>query len=377
MATEDNQDRPYGPIPPRNSGPSPVEQEQSAVAGRQRLSARQIGGVAAACAVGAGIVLLVTQLTAHHAAKQEQQASLAGGTTGRPFVNNVTTASTSKQPPASLPLPAQHTASVNPFLINHQESPAEKALNAPLMAFNQAGAEPASAPAPNTVGQGGASAQPAAKPSAFANALNADQFSAADATMIAHPDMTIAAGTLIPCTLQTAIDSTLPGFVKCVLPQPVTSMTGTVTLLDKGTQVLGEIRAGLVQGQDRLFILWDRAVTPQNVAIQLASPAADSLGRAGVSGAVNNHFMQRFGAAIMMTIIGGSLQVAANAAQNGNGNSYFQYLNSNTDQIANTTLQNEINIPPTLTKNQGDNVTIFVARDLNFSKVYQLSAVGP
>ena len=116
---------------------------------------------------------------------------------------------------------------------------------------------------------------------------------------------------------------------------------------------------------------------PQNVAIQLASPAADPLGRAGVSGAVNNHFLERFGAAIMMTIIGGSMQVAANAAQNSAGNTYLEYMNSSTNQIANTTLQHTIDIPPTLTKHQGENVSIFVARDLNFSKVYKLSVVSP
>jgi len=377
MASEGNQGRPYGPIPPRNSAPSPVEQEQSAVAGHQRLTGRQIGGIALACAIGAGIVLVVTQLTAHHAAKPVQQASSAAGTTGRPFVNNASSSQASASPSAGLPMPPHHAGIVNPFLTNQQESPAMKALNAPIMAYNQAGGRSDNARASNTGGQGGGPPPPPAKPSAFARALSADKFRAADATVVAHPDFTIAAGTLIPCTLQTAIDSTLPGFVKCVLPQPVRSMTGSVTLLDKGTQVLGEVRQGLVQGQDRLFILWDRAVTPENVAIDLASPAADQLGRAGVSGAVNNHFMQRFGAAIMMTIIGGSLQVAENAAQSGSGNSYFEYLNSNTDQIANTTLEHTIDIPPTLTKNQGDNVSIFVARDLNFSNVYKLSVVSP
>lgn len=376
MASEDIQGRPYGPVSPGNAAPSPVEQEQSAVASHQRLTGRLIGGIALACAIGAGIVLVVTQLTAHHAPKQEEQASAAVGTAGRPFVNNASSGQAADATPAGVPMPQQHTGIVNPFLNNQQESPAEKALNAPIMAYNQAGGGSENAGASNTVRQGGGPPSPPANPSAFARALSADKFSAADASVIAHPDFTIAAGTLVPCTLQTAIDSTLPGFVKCVLPQPVRSMTGSVTLLDKGTQVLGEVRQGLVQGQDRLFILWDRAVTPENVAIDLASPAADQLGRAGVSGAVNNHFMERFGAAIMMTIIGGSMQVAANAAESGSGNSYFEYLNSSTDQIANTTLEHTIDIPPTLTKNQGDNVSIFVARDLNFSNVYKLSVVS-
>ncbi len=378
MANEDKRDRPYGPISHDNAAPSPVEQEQSAVASRQRLTGRQIGGIALACALGAGVVLVVTQLTTHHEPKPAKQAAVTGGTEGRPFVNNASGGTAPASKPAALPLPSkQNTGFHNPFLNNQQESPAMKALKAPIMAFNQTGGGASAQPASNTVGQNGAPAAGPVKPTAFASKLNADQFSAADATMIAHPNFTIAAGTIIPCTLQTAINSTLPGFVKCVLPQPVRSMTGTVTLLDKGTQVLGEVREGLVQGQDRLFILWDRAVTPQNVAIQLASPAADPLGRAGVSGAVNNHFLERFGAAIMMTIIGGSMQVAANAAQNSAGNTYLEYMNSSTNQIANTTLQHTIDIPPTLTKHQGENVSIFVARDLNFSKVYKLSVVSP
>ncbi|HTT80429.1 MAG TPA: TrbI/VirB10 family protein, partial [Stellaceae bacterium] len=103
-----------------------------------------------------------------------------------------------------------------------------------------------------------------------------------------------------------------------------------------------------------------------------ASPAADALGRAGVAGAVDNHFWQRFGAAIMLTMIGGSLQAGANAIPTGSGNTYFEFLQPNANQIANTALEATINIPPTLRKNQGDNVSIFVARDLNFYQVYRL-----
>lgn len=254
-----------------------------------------------------------------------------------------------------------------------------KALKAPIFAYS-GGAAPAAA-APGAAGPGAASASlgvPKVQPtSALSNDLRAAKFNHVDARLIAHPNFTIAAGTLIACTLQTAIDSGLPGFVKCVLPQSVRSMTGSVTLLDRGTQVIGEIQQGLIQGQDRLFILWTRAVTPQNVVVNLGSPAAGPLGRSGVSGAVDNHFFQRFGAAIMLTLIGGSLQAGANAAQSGGGNTYFQSLNTNTNQIANTALQSTIDIPPTLKKNQGDNVSIFVARDLNFSHVYKLSLVDP
>ena len=190
-----------------------------------------------------------------------------------------------------------------------------------------------------------------------------------------HPDLTIPAGVVMPCILQTAINSQLPGFVDCTLPEEVRGATGTVVLLDKGTQIFGEIRSGLRQGQDRVFVLWVRARTPQNVVITLDSPGADELGRSGLPGAVDTHFWARFGAALLFSVIDYGPQLATQALQNNNGsnniNNYTQFLTPQ-QQLANTILQDTINIPPTLEKNQGDSVTIFVARDLDFSGVYDL-----
>ncbi len=369
---------------------SPVEHEISPVAGTaSRLGSGQKIGILLGCGVAALGVIAIAHLHRHHHATRSP-SSPDDGALGRPF----------QAPPlppptrpvvtkAALPMPAPHTTS--PFALGFgqpQETPAMKALAAPIFAYQGGGAAPPS-PGTSAPGAGGAAGggsggrasgqagTAAGAGSALARDLTPSRFAHVDARLIAHPNFTLAAGTLIPCTLQTAIDSGLPGFVKCILPQSVRSMTGAVTLLDRGTQVIGQIRQGLIQGQDRLFILWTRAVTPQDVAVDLASPAAGALGRAGVSGAVDNHFMERFGAAIMLSVIGGSLQAASNAAQTGSGNSYFQYLNTNTNQIANTALQSTIDIPPTLRKNQGDNISIFVARDLNFSHVYRLALVKP
>lgn len=195
------------------------------------------------------------------------------------------------------------------------------------------------------------------------------------AHVMPHPDLTIPAGVVMPCILQTAINSQLPGFVDCTLPEEVRGATGTVVLLDKGTQIFGEIRSGLRQGQDRVFVLWVRARTPQNVVITLDSPGADELGRSGLPGAVDTHFWARFGAALLFSVIDYGPQLATQALQNNKGsnniNNYTQFLTPQ-QQLANTILQDTINIPPTLEKNQGDSVTIFVARDLDFSGVYDL-----
>ena len=140
------------------------------------------------------------------------------------------------------------------------------------------------------------------------------------ARLLPHPDMMVTMGTMIPCTLQTAIDSQLAGYVKCVLPQDVRSTTGNVVLLDRGTTVVGEIGHGLVQGQDRVFVLWDRAETPDHAVIELSSPGTDELGRSGLPGRVNNHWWERFGSAILLSVIQGGLQAGtALASSSGSG----------------------------------------------------------
>lgn len=358
---------------------APVQNDASAVgAGRAFATAGQrIGFLIAGSVLAFGAIFLFGW-PGHHRANQPTSENGATGTgsIGRSF-----------EAPRAGPPPA-HPAAVtqsppvphsSPLLAGmlpiHSESPAEKALNASLFAYsagNMTSPAPGSPEASVTVnGTGQATSR-----DPLAKRLTATSQNTAYASLLAHPNLTIPAGTLIPCTLQTAIDSGLPGFVTCVLPRAVRGATGAVTLLDRGTKVLGEIQSGLVRGENRLFILWTEARTPDGVVISLASPAAGPLGKAGVSGAVDNHFWQRFGAALMFTILGGSLQAGANAVQNGTGNTYFQYFVPAAGQVANTSLESQINIPPTLKKNQGDSVSIFVARDLNFSEVYKLGTTA-
>ena len=108
-------------------------------------------------------------------------------------------------------------------------------------------------------------------------------------------------GAFIDCTLETAIDSTLPGMTTCVTATDVWSADGAVVLLERGTKLVGETRGGMSQGSRRLFVLWNEARTPTGVVVPLASPGTDALGRSGVTGAVDTQFAARFGAAILIS----------------------------------------------------------------------------
>src|SRR3546814_12595059 len=90
--------------------------------------------------------------------------------------------------------------------------------------------------------------------------------------------------------------------------------------MEKGTKVLGEYHGGIQQGQNRLFVLWTRAVTPQGVRIDLASPGADALGRAGLAGAVDSFFWARFGSALLLSLVDDAAYIAGQAASSGHGN---------------------------------------------------------
>ena len=178
----------------------------------------------------------------------------------------------------------------------------------------------------------------------------------------------ITAGSFIPCVLQSAMDSSQPGYVSCIVPRNIYSDNGRVVLMEKGTKIVGEYQGGLDRGQYRLFVLWTRAVTPRGIAIDVASPATDALGRGGIDGRVNNFFWQRFGTALLFSLVEDAATVGAEAV----GNSA-----SNTTRVpsdaASTILQQNGQIRPVLRKNQGEDVGITVAQDFDFSTVYGLA----
>ncbi|MAM83755.1 MAG: type IV secretion system protein VirB10 [Acidobacteria bacterium] len=193
------------------------------------------------------------------------------------------------------------------------------------------------------------------------------------ANVLRNQPFLLTTGTMIPCVLQTAMDSTLPGLVTCVIPQDVLGKTG-LTLFDRGTRVVGEFKGGIQQGVERMFVVWTRAETPQGVVINLDSPATDPLGRSGMDGAVDRHFWQRFGGALLLTTVDGAIQAGVAAA----AKSGTTTINTgSTESVIASSLAGSINIPPTIRKHQGELVSILVARDLDFSTVYGVRPTAP
>jgi type IV secretion system protein VirB10 len=207
----------------------------------------------------------------------------------------------------------------------------------------------------------------------LAELLRPTRTSAVSAELLPTLRLLLPKGAFIDCTLETAIDSTLPGMTTCVTATDTFGVDGQVVLLERGTKLVGEVRGQAQQGAARIFVLWTEARTPTGVIIPLASPGADELGRAGLSGEVERHFWQRFGAAMLVTVIDGAVQAAVQSASRGDGT--VIYNPSGGQGVMTEVLKNTINIPPTITKMQGDRVQVLVARDLDFRSVYALRPI--
>lgn len=177
-------------------------------------------------------------------------------------------------------------------------------------------------------------------------------------------------GAFIDCTLETAIDSTLPGMTTCVTATDTFGIDGKVVLLERGSKLIGETRGEVQTGSARVFVLWTEARTPTGVLVPLESPGTDELGRSGLPGEVSRHFWDRFGAAMLISVINSATQAAVQSSTRG-GNAII-YNPATSQEALTDVLKGTINIAPTVSKHQGDRIQILVARDLDFRTVYEL-----
>jgi type IV secretion system protein VirB10 len=174
---------------------------------------------------------------------------------------------------------------------------------------------------------------------------------------------------LLPCVLDTAIESDLPGPLLCHLPGPVYSPKG-VLLMEAETQVIGRYESMGKNGGKRLLAISTYAHTPNGIWVPLAgNPMADDLGRTGFDGAVDNHYFERFGGAVILSLTESGLGIVQAAVSKG-GNTYISTDSAN--NLAQQILQSQINIAPTFSKHQGETIAIWLTTPIDFSDSYKL-----
>lgn len=221
------------------------------------------------------------------------------------------------------------------------------------------------------------------------------------ATRFDRTDALVAQGTMIRGFLETAINTDLPGMVRAVVREDVRSLDGSRILIPKGSRLVGEYKSGLARGQKRVFVVWSRVIRSDGLSAEIASPGADRLGRAGLTGEVDTHFWERFGSAIMLSVIGGAAEYVSSLGQDTSSTTAntistvdpvtgavttittqprqsetaarqiaAEKTSATLQDIANEAFKDSANIPPTIYVPQGESIIVYLRRDVDFSAFY-------
>jgi len=198
----------------------------------------------------------------------------------------------------------------------------------------------------------------------------------ARAYLLPDPTLMMTRGKLIRCTVLPAFDTTLTGPVTCVTGEDATGADNKVSLMDRGTICFGQQGGGITHGQRRIGIIWQRCETPQHALVPFNSGATDPLGRPGIPGTVDNHFWDRFGGAIALSLITDVGPYLIATRQRGDNNTTVSFPSmSEPKDVVSEVIKSTVDIAPTITGPQGAEVFIYLAHDIDFRDIYQLERV--
>ena len=219
------------------------------------------------------------------------------------------------------------------------------------------------------------SVAPAAGGGLFGGQLQGSATPKVAASMLGNRSLTLPKGTAFTCALKTKVISATSGLVGCQVQRNVFSDDGRVLLIERGSHLDGEYRIASVRpGTVRIPVLWTRIRTPLGVTVDIDSPGTGQLGESGIDGYVDNRWGERIGAAMLLSLIDDSVKlVIQNQASDRQADTIvLPSTTANTSKLAEKVLDSTINIPPLIYQNQGGIVGIYVARDVDFSSVYEL-----
>ncbi len=203
--------------------------------------------------------------------------------------------------------------------------------------------------------------------------LGGTTFVPAKAYLAPNRKYLVSHNTYTRCALYTEIISTHPGMVDCRLTDPLYSADGSTVIAAAGDKLTGEQTVEVGPGETSVFTTWTEIETQAGVRAKIDSLGAGPMGASGTEAWINRHYMQRFGGAVMLSFIQDALQAASNTTQKSSGTGGYTVNNSeqNVESMANKALDSTINIPDTAHLLPGTVITVIVARDIDFSSVFE------
>lgn len=176
------------------------------------------------------------------------------------------------------------------------------------------------------------------------------------------------AGSLIPCLLQTAVNSDLPGVVTAKVSENVyDTQTGNFLLIPAGTTVIGRYDSQVNYGQNRVLLVWQRLVFPDGSSVGLGNlTGVDGIGQAGVRDGVDRHSPDLVRGVVLSGLLAAVSAVAT--GNSGDDDSYQAEAGRGAAEsildLGNEMTRQNLKRPPTLTVRPGFRFHILVHEDL-------------
>lgn len=227
------------------------------------------------------------------------------------------------------------------------------------------GRGPVESPAKGLAGNAGASSR------GNLNDLSGVDFTPDKASLAPPKKYLLAHGTYARCALYTEIVTEHPGIIDCRLTEPLYSADGSTVIAEQGDRLTGVQKVQMTAGQARVFTSWTELDTASGVRAKLASLGAGPMGASGTEAWIDNHYMKRYGGALMLSIFQDALAAASNSAQDNDSGYTVHNTEQNVESMAEKALDSTINIPPTAYILPGTVITVIVARDIDFSSVFE------
>jgi type IV secretion system protein VirB10 len=175
----------------------------------------------------------------------------------------------------------------------------------------------------------------------------------------------LSAGSVIPASLVTGLNSDLPGMAIAQVTTNVSdSATGRTVLIPQGARLIGSYDSVVAYGQRRALLVWTRIVFPDGSSIQLDNmPATDAAGYAGLADDVDSHNWQLLKGIALSTLLGVSSQLSF-----GGGGDLVRAIRESTQQNAANAggriTGRNLDVQPTITVRPGWPVRVLVSKDL-------------
>lgn len=174
------------------------------------------------------------------------------------------------------------------------------------------------------------------------------------------------AGTIIPASLVTGLNSDLPGMVIAQVTENVfDTVTGRHLLIPQGTRLIGKYDSVIAFGQERSLVIWQRIIRPDGSSIVIDNlPATDSAGYAGLSDKVNLHTWKLIKGIALSTLLGVGTELTFGNNESDLVKAIRESTQKNTNHAGQKLVDRALDIQPTITVRPGWPLRVIVNRDI-------------